>query len=47
MVVALYYKVKLSVCLTKHYRMEMYGGEEVELHTFLKLVGLRDGLEGG
>jgi hypothetical protein len=31
-------KVKLSLCLSKHYDTKAYGGVEVQLHTFLTLA---------
>jgi hypothetical protein len=35
-------KVKLSLCLTKHHAVKMYGGVEVQIHVFLTSV-----LDGG
>jgi hypothetical protein len=30
--------VKLSLCLTKHYTINTYGGVDVQIHVFLALV---------
>jgi hypothetical protein len=32
------YKVKLPLCLTKHYTMKAYGGVDVLIHVFLTSV---------
>jgi hypothetical protein len=34
-------KLKLSLCLTKHYAMKMYGGADVQIHAFLMLAPVR------
>jgi hypothetical protein len=35
-------KVKLTLCLTKHYAMKTYGGVDVYIHVFLTLAQVGD-----